>query len=92
MWKRNTAAVLFTILVIFAAAGFFYNTTSPWQLVVYTPKNGQILHRFPLEKEAAFSLHYIHSVTQREVSGTFTVTVDGKIKPLTTTFDAYGPG
>ncbi len=30
--------------------------------------------------------------TNREVAGTFTVTKGGKIKPLTTTFDAFGPG
>jgi hypothetical protein len=90
--RKKHLLILFSSLLFLGTAVFLYPWLYPWHLTVFAPKEEQLLHRFSLQKNASFSLIYIHSVTQREVSGTFAVTKGGKIKPLTTTFDAYGPG
>lgn len=90
--RKKHLLILFSSLLFFTAVSFLYPWLYPWHLSIYAPKDEQFLHRFSLQNDASFSLKYIHSVTQREVSGTFIVTKDGRIKPLTTTFDAYGPG
>lgn len=61
-------------------------------LIVYSIREDSILHRLPLHTGESFSLNYIHSVTQTPVEGSFTVTAEGLILPLTTSFDTFGPG
>lgn len=83
--------ILFSSL-LFLGTVLLYPWLYPWHLTVYAPKDEQLLYDVSLQNNACFALKYTHSVTHREVSGTFAVTNDGKIKPMTTTFDAYGPG
>lgn len=90
--RKKLLFILFASLIFFGAVALMYPWFTPWSLTVYAPKEGEILDRLPLQSNATFTLKYIHSVTQREVAGTFTVTKDGKIKPQTTTFDTFGPG
>ena len=88
--NRKISLVIITSLL--GIALFLFIRLTPWHLTVYVPKDGQVLYRFPLNTGDIFSLQYTHSVTHREVTGTFTLTANGQIKPLTTTFDAFGPG
>lgn len=92
--KRLRFKHLFMLLssLLLLAVVFVYPWLYPWHLTVYAPKDDQLLYAFSLQSNDSFTLKYTHSVTHREVSGTFAVTNDGKIKPLTTTFDTYGPG
>ncbi len=78
------------LLILFAPAVFL--PAKPWHLTVATPGDGRVRHSLPVKEGDVFSLRYTHSVTGREVAGTFAVTEDGRIKPLTTTFDSFGPG
>lgn len=66
-------------------------------------ETGRVLHivrddgentitRVPLDPQQQFSLRYIHSVSLTEVEGSFELTGDGRIRPLTTRFLAFGPG
>lgn len=64
----------------------------PWQLIVRASALDEIIYTFPVEKNDRFDLSYIHSVSNRPVSGTFVITDRAKIKPLTTKFDSFGPG
>ncbi len=61
-------------------------------LIVKDPRRGTIFYSLAVEANDNFSLHYRHSVSGSPVEGTFTITDQGKIKPLTTSFSSYGPG
>ena len=80
---------IFTILFSFTSC----RTGSPgFQLIVVAPELDEELLRVEVEPGDCFNLIYTHSVTGREVKGTFQVTGEGYFLPLTTEFDAFGPG
>jgi hypothetical protein len=90
--SRKPLLMISASLLVLGITLFLFCRLSPWYLTIYTPKDGQVLHRLPLKTGDTFALRYTHSVTNREVTGTFTITADGQILPLTTTFDTFGPG
>ena len=85
-------AIPFLLLFLLVPSAFFWIQSGTFYLVVSTPRDGKVLYRLPVKEGQEFSLEYTHSVTGRPVQGTFSLTGDRKIKPLTTIFDAYGPG
>lgn len=88
--NKRILFILSASLILFALAVLLL--PDPWLLTVSTPKDSRVRYRLPVKEGDVFSLRYTHSVTKREVAGTFVVTGDGGIKPLTTIFDAFGPG
>ncbi len=46
----------------------------------------------PCRRGDVFTLSYRHSVSRSMVYGTFELTPEGKIRPLTTSFSSFGPG
>lgn len=63
-----------------------------WHLAVTAPAQNRDLHTIPVQKNDVFELAYVHSVSRQEVRGSFSIEEAGKIKPLTTSFDSFGPG
>ena len=82
--------VLMAFLLL--ALGFFLHQGQALNLVVEMPREGKVLYRLPVKTGQVFELEYIHSVTGRIVRGSFEITREKKIKPLTTRFDTFGPG
>ena len=82
--------VLLAFLLLSVA--FFLHQGEALYLVVEMPREGETLYRLPVKAGQVFELEYIHSVTGRIVRGSFEITGEKKIKPLTTRFDTFGPG
>lgn len=61
-------------------------------LYIVRDAGGNTIARVPIDPQQQFSLRYIHSVSRTEVEGSFEITRDGRIRPLTTRFFAFGPG
>lgn len=90
---RKRALLLLLLLVLLLAGVFsLYRNQQALSLVVEMPREGEILYHLPVKAEQVFELEYTHSVTGRMVRGSFQVTGDKKIKPLTSSFDTFGPG
>lgn len=56
------------------------------------PRSGTVFYEVEVEPGAVFTLSYRHSVSGSAVKGTFMLTTEGKIKPLTTVYSSFGPG
>jgi hypothetical protein len=81
----------FTILGIAVIAGCQgYN--KPWHLLVRDPDNTAVFFTWEVEPGSAFMLSYRHSVSNSMVLGTFLITDQGLIQPLTTSYSTFGPG
>lgn len=89
--KEKQCRILFFSLLFIVALLTARCLVFSWDLVVLAPKTGTTPAYLPLNRNT-FNLSYIHSVTGREVVGTFAITGDGKILPLTTEYDSFGPG
>ncbi len=72
--------------------GFMLITSPQQHLVVEAPGEDQHLYAIPVDSSDVFEMTYLHSVSNRTVQGSFVITGEGEIKPLTTTFDSFGPG
>jgi hypothetical protein len=84
---------IFVLLVfLLLAVGFFLHQGQALYLVVEAPREGETLYRLPIKAGQVFELEYTHSVTGRIVRGSFEITGEKRIKPLTTRFDTFGPG
>lgn len=64
----------------------------PWQILIQDPRSGIVYHETSVEKETVITLRYRHSVSKSPVEGTFIISENGKIKPLTTIYSSFGPG
>lgn len=89
--------LLSIILLCLTLAGISLSCTgSPikpgWELQVTDPRSGMICYSIPLRTGATFALNYRHSVSGSPVSGTFEITADGELKPLSTVYLSFGPG
>jgi hypothetical protein len=82
------------ILLLLLSAGIFQlrGGGRSCLLVSCHAQEGTVHYRLPLETGRYFTLAYTHSVSNSEVCGTFGLTEDGRIKPLTTRFLSFGPG
>jgi hypothetical protein len=91
--KRRPAVIFLLAFLFFTAALAGYGLrVQALYLVVSSSREGTDLYRFPARAGQEFALEYTHSVTKRQVRGTFALTGEKSIKPLTTSFDAFGPG
>lgn len=86
--------ILFLLPVVLFLGYLFFRTPQPdpWLLVVRAAALNQNIYSITVEPNDQFALSYTHSVSGRPVSGTFIITDRGKIKPLSTEFDSFGPG
>lgn len=86
--------ILFLLPVVLLLGYLFFGTSQPdpWLLVVRAAALNQNIYNITVKPNDRFTLSYIHSVSRRPVSGTFIITDRGKIKPLSTEFDSFGPG
>ncbi len=90
-------SIVFKVLLLFLLAGVLMQVscsgaTLSRHLIIKDPRSGTIFYSIAVEANDTFSLHYRHSVSGSPVEGTFNITDQGKIKPLTTSFSSYGPG
>jgi len=90
-WRLQHIPLCF-IAVFFFSLLAFKTSQATWQMIVEAPRQNKILYSIPVKKGESFVLSYIHSVSKQPVKGTFSFTAQGKIKPLTTEFDSFGPG
>ncbi len=63
-----------------------------WQLIIEAQEHEEVIYAIPVVKGDVFQLSYQHSVSKQDVSGEFKITDSGRIKPLATFFDSFGPG
>ncbi len=86
--------VLLYILVAFLLFNSVsaFKTGFSWKLIVEDPRNGQLYYGVPVQPKDEFTLSYRHSVSGSMVYGSFEITSDGQINPLTTAFTTFGPG
>ncbi len=84
------------ILIILLAAALFISSCredkGSRHLIIQDPRNETIFYSIPVEADDILTLSYRHSVSRSMVEGTFSLTRNGKIKPETTSYTAYGPG
>jgi hypothetical protein len=91
---RYCVALLVLLLVLFlAGTSFPFSNVGSTFLMISSPKEeGKIIYRIPVGQGDEFTLTYRHSVSNSVVYGTFALTDEGTIEPLTTVFLSYGPG
>jgi hypothetical protein len=63
-----------------------------WNLSVEDPRSGEVYYKMKVKPDQVLTLSCRNSVSKSVVTGTFVITGEKKIKPLTTAFTAYGPG
>jgi hypothetical protein len=63
-----------------------------WHLQVIDPHSEIVYYSLPLKTGSSFTLKYRHSVSGSPVSGTFELTTEGELRPLSTEFLSFGPG
>jgi hypothetical protein len=63
-----------------------------WSLSVEDPRSGKVYYQLEVKPEQILTLSCRNSVSKSVVTGTFIITGEKLIKPVTTAFTAYGPG
>ncbi len=76
-------------LFLFIISSF---SSPQWRLVVEAPLLDRSIYSLPVDSGDVFEMHYLHSVSNRTIQGSFAITGSGDIKPLATIFDSFGPG
>jgi hypothetical protein len=89
--------IVFSIIICLTLAGSLLsginNPADPgWQLQATDPRSGITYYSIPLVTGSSISLRYRHSVSGSQVNGTFELTAEGELKPLSTEFLSFGPG
>ncbi len=96
--QKNLLNLITELAVIFSLlAGIFMQTscaglTNSMQMVIKDPRSETVYYSLDIKPGATFTLRYRHSVSGSPVEGTFFITRNGKIKPITTTYSSFGPG
>jgi len=88
MFKVSLFLLLAGVLIQMSCSGANVSR----HLIIKDPRSENIFYSLAVEADDTFSLRYRHSVSGSPVEGTFNITEQGKIKPLTTSFTSYGPG
>lgn len=82
-----------TVLLVGSALGFgCQEQQEPWRLLVRDPRSGTVYYSENVEPGITVTLSYRHSVSNSMVYGTFMITDQAMIKPLTTSYTTFGPG
>ncbi len=79
------AGALFTAVACRQDSGDAY-------MLIDDPRSGRVYYREAIDPGIEFTLAYRHSVSRSRVEGSFLVTEEGTIKPLTTSYSSFGPG
>ena len=83
-----TAVLLAGILV----AGLFVFGNRTWSLLVEDPRSENLYYNIEVKPGDILTFSCRNSVSKSVVTGTFVITGEGLIEPLTTAFTSYGPG
>jgi hypothetical protein len=91
---KSSKALLLKIMIIFIiGAGiilaFQYFRAN---LLIEDPRTGDQYYNLAVKPGDNFTLTCRNSVSKSLVKGTFMITLNGRIDPLTTVFTSYGPG
>ncbi len=89
---RPLYCILLLGMLVFIYSGIMHIHSPQQHLVVEAPGEEQYLYSIPANNNDVFEMTYLHSVSNRLVQGRFEITGEGDIRPLTTTFDSFGPG
>jgi hypothetical protein len=98
MWKKIVTSIrskpLYSVLLLAGAVLFIclIQANTSLRLIIEDPRSGAVHYAVPCRPGEVFTLSYRHSVSSSMVYGTFELTWDGKIRPLTTSFSSFGPG
>ncbi|MFP4508821.1 MAG: DUF1850 domain-containing protein [Spirochaetaceae bacterium] len=92
--RSNRGATAFLLLVCILVLPIAVACTEETRDVLHIVRGNEenTVARVHLNQHQEFFLRYIHSVSRTEVEGSFELTGDGRIRPLTTRFLAFGPG
>jgi len=90
--KRSMFIVLIIIFSLNIISCQDQNQSGSWQLVIKEANSNAELYKIEVVSGSEFKLSYRHSVSGSMVYGTFKLTSQGLIQPLTTTYSSYGPG
>ncbi len=90
--KWATLLFLFMGVLVIILLLLSYFPMTKLQLIVEAPREDRVIYSIPIEYGDVFEMSYLHSVSKQAVQGSFEITETGKIKPLTTKFDSFGPG
>jgi len=87
----------FILLIVVLLAGILlpnipFAGNRAWSLRVADPRDRVVYYDLEVKAGDIFSFSLRNSVSKSVVSGTFLITEEGLIKPLTTAFTSYGPG
>jgi hypothetical protein len=85
-------AVLTVLLLgVFLGSELIF-TDRIWNLSVEDPRSGKVYYQLEVKPDEILTLSCRNSVSKSVVTGTFIITGEKLIKPMTTAFTAYGPG
>ena len=87
---RRSLFVLFIMLSLNVIS--CQDQSDSWQLIVIEPNSNTELYKIEVASGSEFELSYRHSVSGSMVYGTFKITSQGMIQPLTTSYSSFGPG
>jgi hypothetical protein len=95
---KTTKLLLLTLAVLSALlVGAYFGSKilladRSWNLSVEDPRSGEVYYQLRVRPDEVLTLSCRNSVSKSVVTGTFIITGEKLIKPLTTDFTAYGPG
>ncbi len=89
-----TSKIVFIALIIVISLKIIscQEQTSSWQLIINEPNSNESLYKIEVTSGSEFELSYRHSVSGSMVYGTFKLTSEGMIQPVTTSYSSFGPG
>ena len=87
-----TIAVITVLLAGIFVAGLFIFGDRTWRLLVEDPRSETLYYSVEVKPGDILKFTCRNSVSKSVVTGTFIITGEGLIEPLTTAFTAYGPG
>ena len=90
--KLHISLITMLFLALFLVGVRLHGATGNTYLLITCLQEESISQQIVIQPEEIFTLAYRHSVSNSMVYGTFSLTTEGTIKPLTTSFSSYGPG
>ena len=85
-------AFFIVLLAGILLAGPLFFSSGTHSLLVKDPRNEAVYYNVEVKSGDIFTFTCRNSVSKSVVTGTFMITGEGLIEPLTTVFTAYGPG
>ncbi len=89
IYKLSITASAILIFLLLVSCG---EPDENLHLTVTDPRSGTVYQQLEVEPETVFVLRYHHSVSGSIVKGSFLITNNKEIEPLTTEYASFGPG